>query len=82
MYTTTITQGLNGVHTLEFNFHTITNSAAIDALVYALSIDLFINNNISCDQPTEDSLVFASAAHCTIAQLALSSDTRYTLTRR
>ena len=68
-------------HTLRFNFHTITNSVAIDALVYALSIELYINNGIECDQPTEDSLVFASDSHCTFAQLALCSDTRYTLTR-
>lgn len=68
-------------HTLKFNFHTITNSVAVDALVHALSIELFINNNIKCFQPTEDSLVFLSDSHCTFAQLALSNDTRFTLTR-
>ena len=68
-------------HTLKFNFHTITNSVAVDALVHALSIELFINNNIKCFQPTEDSLVFESDLHCTVAQLALCSDTRYTLVR-
>ena len=68
-------------HTLKFNFHTITNSVAVDALVHALSIELFINNNIKCFQPTEDSLVFTSDSHCTFAQLALCSDTRFTLTR-
>jgi hypothetical protein len=69
------------LHTLTFNFDTITNSVAIDALVYALSIELFVNNGIECVQPTEDSLVFSSAAHCTFAQLTLCSDTRFTLTR-
>ena len=68
-------------HTLKFNFHTITNSVAVDALVHALSIELLLNYRIESFQPTEDSLVFASAVHCTVAQLALCSDTRYTLTR-
>jgi len=69
-------------HTLEFNFHTITNHQAIDALVYALSIDLFINNRIESSQPTADRLEFSTEAHCTFAQLVLCSDTRFTLTRR
>ena len=68
-------------HTLEFNFHTITNGVAVDALVYALSIELWLNHGIECAQPTESSLVFASDRHCTFAQLALSADTRYTLVR-
>ena len=69
-------------HTLQFNFHTVTNHQAIDALVHALTIDLFINNRIECAHPCADQLVFASARDCTFAQLALSSDTRFTLTRR
>ena len=69
-------------HTLEFNFHTITNGVAVDALVYALSIELWLKHGIHCDQPTESSLVFESAAHCTFAQLTLCSDTRFTLSRR
>ena len=68
-------------HTLQFNFHTITNHQAIDALVYALSIDLFINNNIECSQPTADRLEFSTDAHCMLAQLALSADSRYSLKR-
>ena len=68
-------------HTLKFNFHTITNSVAIDALVYALSIELWLNHHIESIQPTEDSLVFESDLHCTVAQLALSSDTRFSLVR-
>ena len=68
-------------HTLKFNFHTITNATAIDALVYALSIELFLRNRIECTQPTEDSLVFESDAHCTFAQLALCADTRFTVIR-
>ena len=68
-------------HTLKFNFHTVTNGVAVDALVHALTIELYINNGIECAQPTEDSLVFESAAHCTFAQLLLCADTRFTLTR-
>ena len=68
-------------HTLKFNFHTITNSVAVDALVYALSIELFLKYHIESIQPTADSLVFDSARLCTFAQLALCSDTRYTLVR-
>lgn len=68
-------------HTLKFNFHTITNSAAIDALVYALSIELFVKHHIECAQPADDLLEFTSDAHCTFAQLALSNDSRFTLVR-
>ena len=64
-------------HTLQFNFHTVTNHQAIDALVHALTIDLFINNKIECTQPCADRLVFASARDCMFAQLVLSSDTRF-----
>ena len=67
------------MHTLEFNFHTITNPVAVDALVYALSIDLFLKHGIECAQPRADSLVFDSAAHCTFAQLLLCADTRFTV---
>ena len=68
-------------HTLQFNFHTVTNQQAIDALVHALTIDLFINNKIECTQPCADRLEFESDSHCTLAQLALSNDSRYTLLR-
>ena len=68
-------------HTLQFNFDTITNLQAIDALVYALSIELWLKHRIECAQPSAECLVFASAAHCTFAQLALCADTRFTLVR-
>ena len=68
-------------HTLQFNFHTITNGVAVDALVYALSIDLFLKHRIECAQPSASCLVFDSERDCTFAQLALCSDTRYTLVR-
>ena len=70
------------LHTLKFNFHTITNNQAVDALVHALSIDLYIKHGIECLHPSAESLVFESETNCTFAQLALSSDTRFTLSRR
>ena len=68
-------------HTLQFNFLTITNGVAVDALVYALSIELFLKYGIECTQPTASSLVFDSDRDCTFAQLALCADTRYTVVR-
>ena len=70
------------LHTLKFNFHTVTNNAAVDALVHALSIDLYIKHGIECAHPSAECLVFESARDCTFAQLALSDDTRFTLSRR
>lgn len=71
-------QALNTVmHTLQFNFHTITNHQAIDALVFALSIDLLVHNKIECTQPNYNSLEFTTSAHCMLAQLALSCDSRF-----
>ena len=72
---------MHNTHTLEFNFHTITNTQAIDALVYALSIQLFLNNRIECTQPCANQLAFDTEAHCTIATLALCDPARYTLLR-
>ena len=69
-------------HTLEFNFHTVTNGVAVDALVHALSIDLYVRHSIECAHPSAECLVFLSERDCTFAQLALSSDTRFTLSRR
>jgi ribosomal protein L17 len=68
-------------HTLEFNFDTVTNTQAIDALVFALSIDLLVHNRIECTQPCANQLEFTSDAHCTFAQLVLCSDSRYSVTR-
>jgi hypothetical protein len=68
-------------YTLKFNFHTVTNSTAVDALVYALSIELFLNHRIECAQPAEDTLVFRSDRDCTLAQLALLGRAGYTVSR-
>jgi len=67
------------MHTLEFNFHTITNSAAVDALVYALSIELYLKHRISSSQLSDSTLVFETSMHCMLAQLILGSDTRFTI---
>lgn len=67
--------------TLEFNWHTVTNSQAIDALVHALCIQLFVNHRIECVHPSDSVLVFASDRDCTFAQLALCTDTRFTVIR-
>ena len=69
------------MYTLEFNFHTITNEVAIDALVYALSIELLTANGIDCTQPQANRLEFDTAAQCTFAQLALSDNSRYSVVR-
>ena len=70
------------MHTLQFNFHTITSEQAIDALVYALSIELLLKNGIDCAPPSEDALLFTSDRDCTIAQLILSGNSRYTVARQ
>ena len=68
------------VYTLQFNFTTVTNTQAIDALVYALSVMLYVNHRIECTQPQDDLLEFESSKDCVFAQLVLSSDSRYTVT--
>ena len=69
------------MYTLEFNFHTITNEVAIDALVYALSIELLTANGVDCAQPQANRLEFDTDAQCTFAQLALSDNSRYSVVR-
>jgi len=68
---------LNKCMQLLFNFNTITNQQAIDALVFALSIDLLVHNKIECSQPNYNILEFTTSAHCMLAQLALSCDSRF-----
>jgi hypothetical protein len=72
---------MNTVYTLRFNFTTVTNTQAIDALVYALSVMLFVNHRIACTQPADNLLEFESSKDCTFAQLALADDSRYTVQR-
>jgi hypothetical protein len=68
------------MHKLRLQFHPVTNTQAIDALVFALSIELFVNNRIQSTQPSHDVLEFESAKDCTFAQLVLCGNSRYTVT--
>jgi hypothetical protein len=67
------------MHKLQLEFNTITNYQAIDALVFALSIELFVQLRIECTQPEYDILEFESARHCMLAQLTLCGNSRYTI---
>jgi len=67
------------MHTIEFNFTTITNHTAIDSIVFALALDLLVHNRIACTQPTADRLEFESELDCMFAQLKLCDSSRYTL---
>ena len=67
------------MHTIEFNFTTITNHTAIDSIVFALALDLLVHNRIACTQPTADRLEFESARDCAFAQLVLCGNSRYTI---
>ena len=67
------------MHTIEFNFDTIINHQAIDALVFACAIDLLVHNKITCTQPTADRLEFESEVDCMFAQLKLCDSSRFTV---
>ena len=67
------------MHKLQLEFNTITNYQAIDALVFALSIELFVQLRIESTQPEYDILEFESARHCMLAQLTLCGNSRYTI---
>jgi len=69
------------LYKLLIEFEPVTNHQAVDALVYALSIELFLNNRIESTQPCYNQLEFESDRDCTFAQLALCANSRYTITR-
>jgi hypothetical protein len=69
------------MYTLTLEFNPVTNTQAVDALVFALSIHLWLDHKIESAQPEYNVLEFTSAAHCTLAQLVLSGDSRYTVRR-
>lgn len=69
------------MHTLLLDFTPVTNTQAIDALVYALSIELFVQVGLESYQPSYDRLEFESDRDCTLAQLILSGNSRYTVAR-
>lgn len=66
---------------LVLQFDPVTDKRAIDALVYALSIELFIDHGIETTMPAYNILEFESDQHCTFAQLKLSANSRYTVNR-
>jgi hypothetical protein len=65
------------MHTLEFNFRTITNEQAIDALVYSMSIELWLKHSIESHQTRAGQLHFEKARDCMVAQLVLADPARY-----
>lgn len=69
------------MYQLLLQFEPVTSKRAIDALVYALSIELYSQLRISTTMPAYNILEFESAQHCTLAQLKLSGSSRYTLVR-
>lgn len=71
----------NCMYKLLLQFEPVTSKRAIDALVYALSIELYTQLRISTTQPAYNILEFESERHCTLAQLKLSDSSRYTLVR-
>jgi hypothetical protein len=68
------------MHTIEFNFHTITNEQAIDALVYSVSIELWLAHSIESYQTRAGQLHFNTARDQLVASIACSADPRYTIT--
>ena len=69
------------MYTLLLDFTPVTNTQAIDALVYALSIELFVQVGLESYQSSYDRLEFDSDRDCTLAQLILSGNSRYTVAR-
>lgn len=69
------------MYTLLLDFTPVTNTQAIDALVYALSIELFVQVGLESYQSSYDRLEFESDRDCTLAQLILSGNSRYTVAR-
>ena len=66
-------------HTLEFNFETISTPQAVNALVFALSIELLVQLRIHCVQPCDNRLEFENHRDCLLAQLTLCDSSRYTV---
>ena len=69
------------MYKLLLQFEPVTSKRAIDALVYALSIELYTQLRISTTMPAYNVLEFESEQHCTLAQLKLSGSSRYALVR-
>ena len=64
---------------LLLQFEPVTSKRAIDALVYALSIELYTQHRISTTMPSYNVLEFESASDCSFAYLKLSGNARYSI---
>lgn len=64
---------------LLLQFEPVTSKRAIDALVYALSIELYTQHRISTTMPSYNVLEFESASDCSFAYLKLSGNSRYSI---
>ena len=64
---------------LLLQFEPVTSKRAIDALVYALTIELYTQHRIHCTMPAYNVIEFESESACSFAYLKLSGNSRYTL---
>jgi hypothetical protein len=67
------------MHRLILQFDPVTSKRAIDALVYALAIELYTQHRISTSMPAYNVLEFESESDCSFAYLKLSGNSRYTI---
>lgn len=77
MYTT-LPQESNTVYKLRFLFKDISSQLAVDSIVYAVSVELFLRN-IHCVQLDESTLAFDSDSDRSYAILRYSSNPLYSL---
>jgi len=64
---------------LLLQFEPVTSKRAIDALVYALTIELYTQHRISTSMPAYNVIEFESERECQFAYLKLSGNARYTI---
>jgi len=64
---------------LLLQFEPVTSKRAIDALVYALTIELYTQHRIATTMPAYNIIQFESTEACAFAYLKLSGNSRYTL---
>ena len=64
---------------LLLQFEPVTSKRAIDALVYALTIELYAQHRIATSMPAYNIIEFESERECSFAYLKLSGNSRYTI---
>ena len=67
------------MYKLLLQFEPVTSKRAIDALVYALSIELYTQHHIDSYQSSATELMFDTSRACVFASIALSSNPLYTV---